>query len=266
MKTKTTTLLVLLVAACALPCAAQPAFNPDGDALLGGTYYMRQVFYFLSNQGVVAETVNVQGNIAFSGDGNYDFSGSVLDTAVGTKPQLFTTSGSYVISASGEGYISPIYQTGFNGSIVGLVSQGIFIGSIPGTVGCNSMFIAVPVGPTQATNATLKGDYTVAYFDPLFLTSASALPGGDAIFNMSADGNGNIGNISATSYTGTNATSTSLSLSGVTYAFSNGAAQLKFGGKNGSALLAGTDLLYISPDGNFIFGGSYLGYNMFVAW
>jgi uncharacterized protein (TIGR03437 family) len=265
MKTKTTTLLVLLVAASALPCAAQPAFNPDGDALLGGTYYMRQVFYFLSNQGTVAQTVNVQGNIAFSGDGNYDFSGSVLDTAVGTKPQIFTTTGNYVISASGEGYISPIYQTVRNGSIVGLVSQGIFIGSIPGTVGCNSLFIAAPVGPTQATNSTLDGSYTVAYFDPLFLPSASALPGGDAIFNMSADGNGNIGNISGTSYTGTNTTSTSLSLSGVTYAFSNGAAQLKFGGKNGSALLAGTDLLYISPDGNFIFGGSYLGYNMFVG-
>jgi uncharacterized protein (TIGR03437 family) len=266
MKTKTITLLVLLVAAFAAQCAAQPAFSPDGDGLLGGTYYMRQVFYFLSGQGTVAETVNVQGNIDFSGAGAYNFSGSVLDTAVGTKPQIFTTTGSYVISASGEGYISPIYQTIFNGSIVGLVSQGIFIGSIPGTTGCNSLFIAAPVGSTQATNSTLNGSYTVAYFDPLFLPSGAALPGADAIFNMSADGQGNIGNINATSYTGTSTTSTALSLSGVKYSFTNGAAQLNFGGKgDGSTLLAGTQLLYISPDGNFIFGGNYLGYDMFVG-
>jgi uncharacterized protein (TIGR03437 family) len=267
MKTKTITLLVLLFAACAGQCAAQPAFNPDGDGLLNGTYYMRQVFYFLSGQGTVSDTVNVQGNITFNGDGNYTFSGSVLNIAVGTKPQIFTTTGSYVISASGEGYISPVYATVLNGSIVGLVSQGIFVGSIPGTVGCNSLFIAAPLGSVEATNATLKGSYTVAYFDPTFLPpKSSALPGGDAIFSMSADGQGNIGTINATTYSGTDTTSTALSLSGVTYSFSNGAAELKFGGKtDSSSLIAGTQLLYISPDGNFIFGGSYLGYDMFVG-
>ena len=46
----------------------------------------------------------------------------------------------------------------------------------------------------------------------------------------------------------------------------NGAAQLKFGGKpNTTTLVAGTQLLYISPDGNFIFGGSYEGYDMFAG-
>ena len=29
--------------------------------------------------------------------------------------------------------------------------------------------------------------------------------------------------------------------------------------------MAGTELLYISPDGNFIFGGSASGYDMFVG-
>jgi uncharacterized protein (TIGR03437 family) len=262
MKTKPI-LLVLFLAACAWQSPAQPAFNPDGDSLLNGTYYMRQVFYFLNGQGTISESVT------FDGAGNYSFTGSVLDTAVSaTKPSTFTTTGSYVISANGEGYISPVYQTIMYGSIVGLVSQGIFIGSIPGTNGANSLFIAAPLGATEATNSTLKGSYTVAYFDPNFLPSSTstALPGGDALFRMNADGTGNIGNISATTYSGDSNTATAQSLSGVTYSFSNGAAELEFGGKTGgSGLIAGTHLLYISPDGNFIFGGSYLGYDMFVG-
>jgi uncharacterized protein (TIGR03437 family) len=268
MKTKTT-LLVLLVAGCAARSSAQPAFNPDGDGLLNGTYYMRQVFYFLSSQGTLAETINVQGNITFSGVGTYTFTGSVLDSAYSqTKTQTFTTNGTYAISASGEGYITPIDETISNGSVIGLVSQGIFIGSIPGTNGADSLFIAAPLSSTEATNATLTGTYAVAYFDPTFLPSSTstALPGGDALFNMTADGQGNIGNITATTYSATNTTPTTQSLSGVTYAFTNGAAEIKFGGKTGSSnLIAGTHLLYISPDGNFIFGGSYLGYDMFVG-
>jgi uncharacterized protein (TIGR03437 family) len=265
MKTKTT-LLVLLVAGCAWQCSAQPAFDPGGDGLLNGTYYMRQVSYFISGQGTLDETINIQGNITFSGTGVYTFSGSVLDSAVSSiNTQTFTTTGNYVISASGEGYISAIYQTSLNDFIVGLVSHGIFIGSIPATNLYNTLFIAAPVG-TEATNGTLKGAYAVAYIDPSFLPSSNALPGGDAFFTMMADGQGNIGNINVTSYTGTSTTATTQSLSGVTYAFTNGAAQLKFSGKASSTtLISGTQLLYISPDGNFIFGGSYNGYDMFAG-
>ncbi len=52
----------------------------------------------------------------------------------------------------------------------------------------------------------------------------------------------------------------------MTYSFNNGAAQVNFGGKrSGSTMVAGGELLYISPDGNFIFGGSYTGWDMFVG-
>jgi len=266
MKTKLL-LLVLLSSALAWQSSAQPAFNPDGDDLLNGTYYMRQVFYFLSNQGTLNYTINVQGNITFNGVGTYSFTGSVLDSSVSTtKTSPLATTGSYAISASGQGYISPVYPTITNGNIVGLVSQGIFIGSLPGTNGANSLFIAAPLGSPEAGNSTLNGSYTVAYFDPTFLPTTGALPGGDALFSMTADGQGNIGSITAAIYSGTNTTAASQSLSGVKYTFSNGAAELDFGGKtNASTLIAGTHLLYISPDGNFIFGGSYLGYDMFVG-
>jgi uncharacterized protein (TIGR03437 family) len=268
------TLLVLFLGACAWQSSAQPAFDATGNGLLNGEYYMRQVLYLVSGQGTLAETINVQGNITFTGDGTYTFTGSVLDSSVtySTQPLTFVTNGTYAISSSGEGYISPIYQIFPNDSIIGLVSQGIFIGSTPGiTNGANGLFIAAPVGALGATtpvatNSTLKGAYTVAYMDPSFLPSASALAGGEGFFNMTADGQGNIGNINATTYSGASATANAQAMTGVTYSFTNGAAQVAFGGKaGGSALIAGTQLLYISPNGNFIFGGSYNGYGIFVG-
>jgi uncharacterized protein (TIGR03437 family) len=267
------TVLVLLLGACACQCFAQPAFDTTGNGLLNGEYYVRQVLYFVSGQGALAQTINVQGTITFTGDGTYSFTGSVLDSLVtySTQPLTFVTYGTYAISASGEGYISPIYQIFSDDSIVGLVSQGIFIGSTPGiNSGFNALFIAVPVGALgattpAATNSTLKGSYTVAYMDPSFLPSASALPGGEAFFNMTADGQGNIGNVNVTSYTGASATASTQSLTGVTYSFTGGAAQIMFGGTASSSLIAGTQVLYSSPDGNFIFGGSYSGYDMFVG-
>jgi uncharacterized protein (TIGR03437 family) len=232
----------------------------SGDGLLNGTYYMRQVIYYYvpGQTDDLGESINVQGNIVFSGGGTYTFNGSLLDTANSSKVETFTSTGKYVISASGEGTISPIDSAFTNAPIVGMVSHGIFFGSsAANTQGFNDLFIAAPVGST-ATNATLTGSYTVAYFDP-------TLPG-DALFTMTADGQGNIGNITATDYLNASATSTTQNLSGVTYSFTNGAAELKLGGtRNSSTLLAGSELLYISPDGNFIFGGSYTGFDMFVG-
>jgi uncharacterized protein (TIGR03437 family) len=257
MKTKLT-LLPLLIAACAWQSSAQPALDSSGNGMLNGAYYMRQVLYFATPQtGVLAENSNVQGTITFDGVGGYTFNGAVLDSTTTPPTTPLITAGGYAISGSGEGYIGAV-NTSFPDRIIGTVSHGVFIGSTTVTSdGYNDLFIAAPVG-SAATNATLKGAYTVAYFDP-------TAPG-DALFTMTADGQGNIGTVNVTSYTGTSATAGAQSLSGVTYAFSNGAAQLKLGGtRNSSTLVAGTELLYISPDGNFIFGGSANGYDMYAG-
>ena len=264
MKTKLT-VLVFFLGACSWQAGAQ-TIDSTGDALLSGTYYMRQVLYFYSVQdGELVETVNVQGNISFDGAGSYSFSGSSLNST--TTPvvmvQPFTSTGTYAIDGGGQGYISGIEFSG--DQVLGMVSHGVFIGSsVTNPNGYSDLFIAAPVGSTNATNATLNGAYTVAYFDPTFP--------GDALFSMTANGQGTIGSISATEYTGTGGTAGTQSLSGVTYSFTNGAAQLNLGGKRSTSssgtstnLLAGSELLYISPDGNFIFGGNYNGYDMFVG-
>jgi uncharacterized protein (TIGR03437 family) len=256
-----TTLLVFLLGACAWQCSAQSetGFDSSGDGMLNGTYYMRQAFYVIDVQtGAMVQSLNVQGNITFDGAGNYTFSGAVENTASTPNSTALTTGGSYAISGSGAGYINAVDQTFSTDNIFGTVSQGLFIGTSTSTgSGYNDLFIAAPVGST-ATNSTLKGTYAVAYMDPTFP--------GDAMFSMTADGQGNIGSVSVTGYTGANTTATTQSLSGVTYSFTNGAAEVKFGGtRNTSTLVAGTEVLYISPDGNFIFGGSASGYDMFVG-
>jgi uncharacterized protein (TIGR03437 family) len=252
-------LVVILLGACARQASAQ-SFDSSGNILLYGTYYMRQVFYYYvpGQTNDLGDTINIQGNISFSGFGTYTFSGSVLDNAVSATPQLFTTTGTYTISASGEGFISAVDQEFPNDTISGLVSHDIFIGSSTDNLeGYNDLFICAPIG-TGSTNSTLSGSYTVAYFDPTFP--------GDALFTMTADGQGNIGTVNATDYLNGSGTASTQTLSGVTYAFANGAAQLKLGGKrNTTTLLAGTELLYISPDGNFIFGGSDDSWDMFVG-
>ncbi len=265
---KTTTLFVFALAAFARLLSAQ-SYDSSGDGMLNGSYYLRQVIYF-APEFDEGDYVNIQGTITFSGAGTYTFSGSFLDAKFGTVQTGVTTAGTYVISASGEGYISSIYsmintKASTADAIVGLVSpKGIFIGSsTENNEGYNDLFIAAPIG-SGATNATLKGAYSVAYIDPTYFPTTSALPGGDAQFTMIADGGGNIGTVNVTGYLSDNATASGESLTSVTYAFSNGAAQINFGGST-TALVQGTEVLYISPDGNFIFGGKYNGFDMFVG-
>lgn len=257
MKTTKTTLLVLLVGACAGSGLAQ-TFDSSGDGKLNGTYYFRQVLYFEQTN----DEVSIEGNIIFNGAGSYTLSNAtLLDANSGaTTPGALTGSGTYSIAASGEGFISALDSADFpNDQILGLVSaKGIFMGSsTENSNGYNDMFIAAPVASPAATNATLSGSYQVAYFDPTFA--------GDALLSFSANGSGNIGTVNATEYIGSNTATTSQTLTGVTYSFSNGAAQINFGGNNQTNLIGGGELLYISPDGNFIFGGNFNGFDMFVG-
>lgn len=275
MKMKTTFLLLLL-GACALQSSyAQASFDSSGDKQLNGTYYFRQVVYFVGDySGDLGEAMNVQGTITFNGSGSYTITNaSILDSSASTypTPQTFTNaSGTYAISASGEGYISSVNPDFTSDQIIGLVSHvtssspGIFIGSSTETAnGYNDLFIATPVGSSPATNATLNGAYTVAYFDPTF-TASNGVAGGDALFTMNANGSGNIGTVNVSGYTGNSSTASTQTLSGVTYSFSNGAAQVNFGGST-TNLVGGTEILYVSPDGNFVFGGSYNYFDMFVG-
>lgn len=261
---KTTTLFLLTLAAYPWLASAQ-SYDPSGNSKLKGTYYFRQVIYVAQSsqapEGTVGQAVNMQGIITFDGGGNYTFANaSLLDSSVGTVSTGLSGSGTYAISAGGEGYITAVNpEVSTADQIVGLVSNGIFIGSsTENTEGYNDLFIAAPVGAPIQTNSTLNGTYQVAYMDP-------TVPE-DAIFALNANGSGGVGTVNITGYIGTATGATGQTLNNVTYSFSNGAAQLAFGGTaSNTTLITGTELLYTTPDGKFIFGGNYNGYDMFVG-
>jgi uncharacterized protein (TIGR03437 family) len=250
-------LLLLSVAGLFLRPGAAQTFDSSGNGLLNGTYYFRQVYYIFDSSGNFTDATTLYGNISFDGNGKYTISGNKIDAATNTAPVAYSASGTYTVSASGMGYIdNPLYP---GDEIYGLVSKSIFVGSSTETVQpYNDLFIAAPIGSAQATNATLNGTYSVAYED-----ASNAL---DATFVFNSTGAGSIGNISASGwYLDPNfgPTPVSQNLSGTHYTFTNGAANVTFGGSQ--TLLPSGVLLYISPDGNFIFGGTFNGFDMYVG-
>jgi len=262
-------LLLFLFAGFVGQATAQSLDN-SGNGKLNGTYYFRQVVYFFDSSGNNTDAASLYGNISFDGNGNYSINGSACDAANGctSTATSFTSTGTYVIGASGMGYIT---SPAVSGDLVyGLVSNGIFIGSSTEDTVNNDFFIAAPVGSTPATNSTFQGNYWISYTNP-------ALPA-DALFQASPDGQGNLGTINASGYceaatsSGTvGSSSLSATLTGVRYSFSNGAASVTFGGNKQNICgqtvtpLSPNVLLYISPDGNFVFGGAYNGFDFFVG-
>jgi uncharacterized protein (TIGR03437 family) len=271
---KLASMALLLLAAAAGPAAAQ--WDTSGNGLLNGTYYFREVFYVASGDeyGDLGRAIAVYGNITFSGTGTYTLNCQAADseyinsygvlTCAEWLPTLgATTSGTYSISASGYGFLSNPASP--SDSVYGLVSQqggqNIFVGSSTES-GFNDMFVAAPYS-SATTNATFKGSYWIADTD---FPSGTVALARSYMFQLNPDGAGNLGsNISLTGYVGDGgSTVVSQTISTkVTYAFSNGAASLAF--PTSTSLISGQKFLYISPDGNFVFGGSPTGWDFFVG-
>jgi len=252
----------LAILVTAGPMAAQ-IWDNTGNDLLNGTYYFRQVIYVIGDgAGDLQDATAVYGTIAFDGTGGYSISASYLDYQSGSIAPLSVT-GTYSISASGFGFLSNPVLSGQ--SVYGLVSKGIFIGSSTES-GYNDLFIAAPVGSAQATEATLKGSYSIAYFN----SPGTGAQGGvadayDALLQLTANGAGSIGTVDVTAYIGSSgANATQQTESGVIYSASSGAEVVTFPSSS-SDIVNGLEFLYISPDGSFVFGGSPQAFDMFVG-
>ena len=255
---KLTRWLALLCAATGWQAAAQ-TWDTSGNGMLNGTYYFREVVYFLSSTGALSQADALYGTIAFNGSGSYSLNCTVYDSGygLGTCTQFgLPASGTYSIAASGYGFLSGLIPNG--GSIYGLVSQqGIFAGSSTES-GFNDLFIAAPLASPAPTNATFKGSYWLADMD--------AANGIGSMFQMNPDGAGNLGNVSLTGYVyGHGSTVITQTATAVKYSFSGGAAVVAFPSPSNATLIVGQKYLYFSPDGNFVFGGSPTGWDFLVG-
>jgi len=242
-------------------CMSAQSWDNSGNNLLKGTYFFRDVSYLIADgTGVISRALALYGSISFDGNGGYTITTATTVDSTATAPGTINNiSGTYTISASGYGFLSNPVSVG--ASIYGLVSNGVFVGSSTENLAFNDLFIAVTSTPT-ASNTTFQGNYSMAYMS---VPDGDPADNYDAIGQFTADGRGNIGTINFTAYDGGDgATPINISESGVRYNFSAGVARLTFP-TSGNLAVSGTQVMYISPDGNFIFGGSSNFWDFFVG-
>jgi uncharacterized protein (TIGR03437 family) len=233
---------VAILMAAMLPAQAQ-VWDFTGNNLLNGNYVFRELIMV---GGSVSRAITVYGTITFtSSSGRYSISANYIDSSSGAGS--YTDTGAYSISPNGYGFIDHPYST--TGVMHGLISNGVFIGSST-EAGINDILIAVPAGSATAANFT--GNYTMDYFKVGGGTSSNSY---DTIAQLSPNGSGGIGSVATKTYLGSTATPVNLTESNVSYSFSSGVGTLTFP-TSGQPAIAGTKQMYISPDGNLIFGGS----------
>ena len=262
-KTARLGLFALLVSATTHPSLAADSvvWDSSGNGLLNGTFNFREVMW---RNNADLHRVAIYGSMAFDGNGHYTLTSSVIDASVGVV-QPFSTTGAYRISASGMGFMDdPIrLSSGAASSTVwGLVSQGIFVGSSTDDH-INNLFIAAVAPSSAPTNASFNGNYWAAVVN---YPSSSVSQARDMMFRLNPNGQGSLGTLNLTGLVGTNGNAVNQTVNSAVYSFLNGALTLGFGGSLGAqTLIAGNELCYLSPDGNFFFGGSATGWDMIVG-
>lgn len=235
-----------------------PSWDTSGNGLLKGTYNFRQVHFETGDDaGNFSKAIAVWGGVTFDGAGNYTLqNASVLDSSVGSVRSL-SLSGTYAISRSGMGFMD---SPALNGALMfGSVSGGIFLASSTEDE-VNDLFIAVQAPATAPTTASFTGQYWIAEMNFPNLTASRAK---DALFSINANGQGSLGTINATGYTGGSGTAVMQTVTGASYSFSAGAGTINYG--TSATVISGSRILYVSPDNNFIFGGSNSGWDIFVG-
>lgn len=230
---------------------AAQTWDNSGNGRLSGSYYFRQVVF------TQTDALTLYGSINFNGNGGYTITGSqILDCSQFCSGGNYSSSGTYAVAASGHTMISS--QLTAN-PVVGLVgANGVFVGSTT-EAALNDLFIAAPI--SGQSTGTLNGSYSLAY-----LSLGGQVPF-SALLQVSANGSCGIGSIGVTAYT-TNSTfsapAATGSISNIKCRVSNNAFVITFPNSS-SALIAGDEYLYSTPDGSLVFGGSPQDFDFFVG-
>jgi len=248
-------LLLLLSLLGALPADGQ-TWDTSGNGQLNGTYYFREVSYATDPYGDITDGTSAYGNITFSGSGTYTITEALVFDVSEGEVEPYSLTGTYSISASGYGFMSSPNTELTGTQIFGLVSNGIFIGSSTES-GFNDFIVAAP----SASSPDFNGSYSLSYLNFINLEPTEAY---DALVQLTSNGSGSIGNASVTYYAEDSTSPTAVNESGVKYTISKGAVDITFPSSN-NLPLTGAEYLYVSPDGNFVFGGSPTGIDMFVG-
>jgi len=263
MKLGAVLLLVLAGASVRVQAQTSPSWDSSGNNQLSGNYYFREVAYVVGDfSGNLSTAVSLYGAISFDGNGQYTLNGSIFDSGSSPLlPRTYSSQGTYTIASSGMGFLSSPISNGAR--IYGLVSDGVFAGSSTES-GFQDLFVASRGADSPATEASMQGSYWIANMN---FPSGSAALARSAFFELNADGQGGFATpVDISGFiTGAGTTAISQAVGSLSYRFGNGTGTLSFpaGTLNNSTLIAGDNVLYISRDGNLVFGGSATGWDFF---
>jgi len=255
----------LLIAIAPAPVAAQ-SFDTSGTASLSGQYLFRYVNFFNDSAGNLIESCSLTGVITFDGQGTYTTSNTQLFDSYGTGGAGYCASlggGTYGVQSNGMAQLdNPLYPA----TLYGAFSQPVVIASSTEDFYFD-LFIAVQAPAASASNSILSGNYTVGTLD--FLNSDISLARQGA-FNLSADGNGNIGALTVTgSAANLGSGDITETVSGSTYSLSGaagGAWSVPGIPGDQTQIISGQKVLYVSADGNYFLGGSASGSDMIFGF
>jgi uncharacterized protein (TIGR03437 family) len=255
------TLLSSAILMAALPAAAQLPSN----ATLKGSYWVRYL-------GVIGYpddfASSFAGTMTFDGNGNFTVTGTGYYFNESLQSLTISSSGIYSVQSGGTFAINNPFTGNAANLYGGIGVNGIALGSsTDSNPQYEDLFVAIPQS-TSASAATLNGTYRVAGME---FAGGSLSAMRNVFFNITADGNGNLGNVTigGTSQALNNAATTQMS-PGATYTMTApGNGTLTFPAPSGvstaNQLIAGGKYLYVSPDGTFFIAGSPTGFDMQVG-
>jgi uncharacterized protein (TIGR03437 family) len=241
-----------------------PAFDNTGNSLLSGTYYFREVIYVVGdNAGDLAGEYSAYGTITFNGNGGYTL-GTAEENALSSsgsgQTAITGTTGTFTFAASGYGYFTdPLSSSIIN---YGLISNNTLIASATES-GYNTLFIATLISSPVPTASSFQGNYQMAGFIPPY--NGSTALASDVNFQLNPDGVKNLGTVNINGYFSGGGTTPYSQSSAATYTFSNGAGVVTFPTNSSAKFYSGQLYLYVSPDRNFVFGGTPGGYDIVVG-
>jgi uncharacterized protein (TIGR03437 family) len=241
--------------------------DTSGNSLLTGNYFVRQILFTnLTNAGAIGQARSLSGTAAFDGNGHYTFTGQTSDNTTNSgQAQAFNFSGAYSVTSGGLlQMVNPLDPAEIVGGGVGV---NAIVGSSTESLDFD-LLIGIPAG-TGSSNGALQGAYRVGTFD---YPQADVTLVRNATFLMTADGQGNLSNLTIAGHAANlnSGNDVSQTISGGSYAIGGqGSGTISFPGPSGatpqSQLVSGTKTLYVSADGNIILGGSLTGYDMLIG-
>jgi len=274
---------LVTIAALSAPLTFAPltfAQDTSGTSMLKGAYRFRYVAPLNYNtNGSINEVLAAEGEIDFDGAGTYSIAlGSqyIDNTQNSGKPQAFPvgSGGSYSLSAAGIGYIeSPLasLNSSYGVADFGTYSSGIFTGSATESYttiqnGLNDLLVVMLVG-TPPTNSTFTSPYWIGALD-FFQGGDAQLK--NALLEINPNGSGGLGTLNITGQTHNQSSALKQTATGATYNFAaDGGATLTIplpsGVSTGNAMFAGSRLMYVSSDGNYVLGWTPNGYDIFFG-